>query len=86
MAVKHQWWCGGQEPCACTEGWKQEQSEVDEGRLDPARVQSEDVREGIGSATGTSSSSSRSAPEAREDKALKGLEVAASGSPEPETP
>lgn len=19
---KHQWWCGGLEPCACTDGWK----------------------------------------------------------------
>jgi hypothetical protein len=19
---KHQWWCGGEEPCACTDGWK----------------------------------------------------------------
>jgi hypothetical protein len=20
---EHQWWCGGKEPCACTEAWKQ---------------------------------------------------------------
>ena len=20
--IKHQWWCGGKEPCACTEAWK----------------------------------------------------------------
>ncbi len=23
--MKHQWWCAGKEPCACTEQWKKEQ-------------------------------------------------------------
>lgn len=27
--MKHQWWCGGKEPCACTERWKQEQMKTE---------------------------------------------------------
>jgi hypothetical protein len=26
--MEHQWWCGGKEPCACTDGWKQGQREL----------------------------------------------------------
>jgi hypothetical protein len=22
--TEHQWWCGGKDPCACTEAWKEE--------------------------------------------------------------
>lgn len=33
MAVEHQWWCGGKEPCACTTGWKRWQQSLTETKI-----------------------------------------------------